>query len=268
MRNRGLTPEQIRQFDRDGYLILKNHIDREAVDLLLRIARADQKLAEAAYSRQNYEGEKGLDTRMSLRTDLGEDIYSAWAHSRRIAEPLEQLLRDEVCHFYYKVMLKDPDTGGWEWHQDYGYAYGQTFPYPDMCSSLIAMDPATRENGCLKVLKGSNRLGRLEHRKFGTQLIADPERLQILRQHLKDLEEVYCELDPGDVLYFHGNTLHASEPNTSSYSRWCLILSYTAAHNMPFDPQRAMYAVEKWSDDKVREIGQRHWEEVEAQQVK
>ena len=86
---------------------------------------------------------------------------------------------------------------------------------------MVALDPATRANGCLKVVRGSNRLGRLEHQSSGSQLIADPRRVAMA---LREMEEVHCELAPGSVLYFHGNTLHASEPNLSSQPRWSLIL--------------------------------------------
>ena len=50
--------------------------------------------------------------------------------------------------------------------------------FPDMASAFIAVDPNTRENGCLQVLKGSHKMGRIEHGKFGDQTGADPERVE------------------------------------------------------------------------------------------
>ena len=161
-----LSAEQIRQFGQNGYLVLENLLDQEDVELILRIAREDPQLAADAKNNQNYEGD-GLDTRLSYRPQLAADVYSAFARSRRIVEPLEQLFGDEVRHYYHLQMLKNPGTGGWQYHQDYGYHYKEFF-YPDFASAMVALDPATRENGCLKVVRGSNRLGRLEHHSSGS----------------------------------------------------------------------------------------------------
>ena len=167
-----LSAEQIRQFEEDGYLILEKLLDPEDVERILRIARCDPQLAADAKGNQNYEGE-GLDTRLAYRPGLADDVYSALARSRRLVEPLEQLFGDRVLYYYQLQMLKDPQTGGWQYHQDYGYHYEQFF-YPAFASVMVALDPATRANGCLKVVRGSNRLGRLEHQSSGSQLIADP----------------------------------------------------------------------------------------------
>ena len=65
------------------------------------------------------------------------------------------VLGGEVYHYHSKLMLKEPFVGGaWEWHQDYGYWYQNGCLFPWMASCLIALDPATRANGCLQVLKG------------------------------------------------------------------------------------------------------------------
>ena len=48
--------------------------------------------------------------------------------------------------------------GAWTWHQDYGYWYQNGMLYPYLVSVFIAVDPATRENGCLQVLEGSHLL--------------------------------------------------------------------------------------------------------------
>eukprot|EP01046_Picozoa_sp_COSAG06_P088870 COSAG06_NODE_35274_length_462_cov_0.710744_1_plen_107_part_01 len=105
---------------------------------------------------------------------------------------MQSLLDDEVYHYHHKMMLKEPLIGGaWEWHQDYGYWYDNGCLYPDMASCLIAVDRATRENGCLQVVRGSHKLGRLEHGKTGGQTGANLERVAAV---LERLELVYCEL--------------------------------------------------------------------------
>jgi ectoine hydroxylase-related dioxygenase (phytanoyl-CoA dioxygenase family) len=41
-------------------------------------------------------------------------------------------------------------------------------------------------------------------------------------------------MEPGDALFFHGLTLHASDANTSERSRWSIICCYNTKHNDPY----------------------------------
>jgi len=166
-------------------------------------------------------------------------------------EPLEELMGEELYHYHHKMMMKEPETGGaWEWHQDYGYWYG-AFLSPNMGSCMIAVDRASKANGCLQVLRGSNLLGRLDHGTVGDQTGTNPERMKVLEERL---ELVHCEMSPGTVLFFHSNTLHRSDPNTSPDARWALICCYTAVGNTPFIEGAAgdFTPFERWDDERVR----------------
>src|SRR5204863_8894150 len=137
----------------------------------------------------------GRESKLSLWNHPGEDIYGMIARCRRVVEGMEQLLGDEVYHYHSKMMLKEPEVGGaWEWHQDYGYWYSNGCLFPYMASCLIAIDRATKDNGCLQVIKGSHQMGRIDHGKAGEQKGADIERVN---EALKNLELVYCEMEPG-----------------------------------------------------------------------
>jgi ectoine hydroxylase-related dioxygenase (phytanoyl-CoA dioxygenase family) len=64
-------------------------------------------------------------------------------------------LGGEVDHCRSKMILKESKLGGaWQWDQDYRHSYQNGCLSPDMASCLIALDPATKENGCLQVLRG------------------------------------------------------------------------------------------------------------------
>lgn len=256
-----LTPAQIQQFEHDGYLILKDQFPKSDVDRILTIARKDPILTGQAKTNKNFEGE-GLGTRLVNRTKIEDDIYSAYVQSHRIVGPLEQLFKSKTCHYYHLTMMKDTNTGGWQWHQDYGYHYKEFF-YPNFISVMVALDPATKANGCLRVIKGSNHLGRLEHRPSGSQLIADPHRVDLA---LKHMDEVHCEMPPGSILLFHGNTLHASDPNLSTQSRWSFVFAYVAASNviaLTDPPQDLLHPIEPWDDATVEAAAQRHWNRLQ-----
>ena len=64
----------------------------------------------------------------------------------------------------------------------------------------------TKKNSCLQVLRGSHRMGRINHNLSGDQAGADLERLQDAKEMFP---LVYVEMDPGDALFFHCNLLHS-----------------------------------------------------------
>lgn len=254
-----LGAAQIAQYDEEGFLLLPDFFPRQDMDQMLAIARADKALQDNANYRLDSAGKV---SRLSLRYDLPASVYSAYARHRAIVEPMEQLIGEEVFHYHHKMMLKEPRVGGaWEWHQDYGYWYAN-FLRADMASCMIAVDRANRENGCLQVLRGSHKLGRIEHSKSGDQTGADMERVRHVE---RQLELVYCEMDPGTVLFFHSNLLHRSDPNESEYSRWALICCYSAASNPTFhaEAETGHYkALERWNSEHVHAAAQQHWNQV------
>mgnify|MGYP003563268624 CR=1 FL=1 len=56
-------------------------------------------------------------------------------------------------------------------------------------------------------------------------------------------EKVYCELDPGDALFFHCNLLHASGANESDQPRWSIISAYNRLSNRPIKPDEPVSCV-------------------------
>ena len=248
-----LTPQLIDDFHQDGYLIVRELFDPQEIAGLLSFAKADAALADEAYVRRD---SGGGETRLALRNDLDDTVpYTAVVRSQRIVQTMQILLGDEVYHYHHKMMIKQPWIGGaWEWHQDYGYWYNFGCLFPDMGSCMVAVDKATTENGCLQVLKGSHKLGRLDHVRIGEQVGADPERVEAARQRF---ELVAVELEPGDGLFFHGNLLHCSDQNHSEHPRWSLINCYNTRHNDPYiqDGRHPNYSpLEIWPDDKVRDV--------------
>ena len=252
-----VTTEQITQFQNDGFLMVENLYDPKEMTYLLNIGKSDQEKSDKIRAALDSEGRESK-LWLTSETDR-EDIYNAICHGHRIVDTMEKLMDDEVYLYHYKMMVKEPRVGGaWEWHQDYGYWYNNNCLYPDMASCMIAIDRAYKNNGCLQVLKGSHKLGRIEHGKYGTQTGANPDRVALAEQHL---ERIYCEMTPGTALFFHANLLHRSDPNESGDPRWSLICCYNTKHNPCDDkPGHPSYRpLEKWDDSRVIELGQKQW---------
>jgi ectoine hydroxylase-related dioxygenase (phytanoyl-CoA dioxygenase family) len=260
----GFTPtsQQVAEFQRQGFLVVNPLLDAAEVELLRNIAKADHELCSRAASRAD--GEGGA-VKLTVSNDLPDDtIYGAIVRSRRIVKSMELLLGDEVYHYHHKMILKEALIGGaWAWHQDYGYWYNNGCLWPDMGSCMIAVDQATKENGCLQVVPGSHHIGRIDHGKVGDQTGADPERVaEIVRQ----LSIVHCPLAPGSAIFFHSNVLHRSDQNRSSHPRWAFICCYNTRHNNPYkESKHPRYShLDVWDDARVQEVGKRQWSAMQG----
>lgn len=247
-----LTPEQITAYERDGYVILRGLFTPEETKLLGETAHHDNAMDKAS---SNMDDGAGNAVRLALWNHPGDGVYGMFARCRRVVDKVEQLLGDEAYHYHSKMILKDAKIGGaWAWHQDYGYWYQNGVLFPNLCSVMIAVDQATVENGCLQVLKGSHKMGRVNHVLSGDQAGADLERVEEAK---KRLELVHVTLDPGDALFFHPNLLHCSAANNSDKPRWALICCYNAKSNDPYkDSHHPRYTkLDKVDDSKVLEVG-------------
>ena len=244
---------QITAYREDGFLFLRELFDVEETNLLKTAMELDPEVQAHSLLRADQEGGA---TRISLWNRAGNSVYGLAARSARIVETAEALIGEPVYHFQSKLTAKDPRVGGaWEWHQDYGYWYYNGCIAPKMLSFMIALDRTDAENGCLKLIKGSHKLGRLDHVQLTPeQNSADPQRLpRILETH----EVVDCVLDPGDAVVFHSNTLHRSDQNRSDRRRWTLLCCYNAISNdtITKDDDRYFVPLEKVEDSAIKEAG-------------
>jgi hypothetical protein len=247
-----LAAEQVRQYHADGFVLARGLFDAEEIDLLRRAAKVDHELDRRSFGRAD--GEGGT-VRLSLWNHPGDGVYGMFARCERIVRSAEKLLDGEVYHYHSKMIMKDAKVGGaWAWHQDYGYWYQNGVLFPLLTSVFIAVDPCTRANGCLQVLKGSHRAGRINHVLTGDQAGADRERVEEL---VKRLELVHVEMAPGDALFFDCNLLHRSDQNKSDHPRWSMICCYNAARNDPYkESHHPRYTpLNVVPDSAIREVG-------------
>ena len=233
MKNFELTQEQVTAYLRDGYAIVKNFLTPEEVNKLYGIATGDDNLQKHAFDLNDQTGKK---TKLTLWYTPGNDAYGLLTRSKRMVDSADRLMEGDsrVCHFHSKLMQKEPKVGGaWEWHQDYGYWYKNEFLLPDqMMSVMVAITDANKNNGCLQVIKGSHKMGRIEHGFSGEQVGASQHYVDLA---LKTMELVYVEIKAGDALFFHSNLLHRSEANLSNAPRWSLISVYNRSANIPYN---------------------------------
>ena len=122
------------------------------------------------------------------------------------------------------LFVKPPGKPGQAWHQDEMY-----IPTRDrsLCGAWIAIDEATRENGCLWVIPGSHRRGYL----WPTRSPADLDEFDGSPEchGFDNTAAVPVEVGPGSVVFFNGYLLHRSLRNRSAIYRRALVHHYCNA---------------------------------------
>jgi ectoine hydroxylase len=240
------------EFERDGYTVLRSVFEPDEIDVLREAIVSNERMT-ALYQRTQQKFKKGkypsFETIWVWNDTSGDDLFAKFTRSAKLVEVVERIFGDDVYVYHNKIALKYPDMPGFKHHQDYFYWYGMGCLWPDLATCFIAVDRADRSNGCLRLVRGSYRLGRIDHKLFDgvSDSSVDPERLAAILQRLP---EDHIELDPGDAVIFHCNTLHASDTNRSDRSRLALLGCYNTKHNDPvtrshghpsYSPQSKIY---------------------------
>lgn len=125
------------------------------------------------------------------------------------------------------LFVKPPGFPGQAWHQDERF-----IPTRDrsLIGVWIALDDATDENGCLRVIPGSQQPGLIYRFKaHGRPDEFDPTDEAY---GFDDSTEVLVEVAAGSVIFFNGYLLHRSRKNRSDRYRRALVNHYCSGSTL------------------------------------
>jgi ectoine hydroxylase-related dioxygenase (phytanoyl-CoA dioxygenase family) len=134
--------------------------------------------------------------------------YHSALFSRMIADPrlvdrAAELIGPNVQLHHTKMFIKPPEIGApFPMHQDVPYFEHERH---SMIAAVVHFDDSTVEKGCIRVVPGSWKLGRLDHIGEGGH------HLEVSTYPVA--EATPCEAAPGDVLFFSYMCIHGSMPN-------------------------------------------------------
>lgn len=227
---RTLSEEQLAQYNRDGYIIVRGLLDSEEIGKMKALhARAEVLSQERGESFKlngaHYDVEalppghpqgKAVALRKIQEVFKSEQDYVDVMSSEKVLDIVADLIGDDIYYHSSKLMCK-PAHGGRRkpWHQD--WAYWQEMN-TNQVTMWCAIDPSTRENGCIQAIPGSHKRGYVEHSHQEDYMI---DEFGIENEHI-----VFAEMQPGDALFFSVLTLHASDPNNSDKNRLSSIIDF------------------------------------------
>jgi phytanoyl-CoA hydroxylase len=226
-----LTDEHIDQYHNEGYLVVERLF--EANDLA-RVDATIHQLTNQALSGGDFSKILELEPEPVDGQRVPRRIFSPYdqhetfrelAHDPRLLDPIESLIGGHFNLQHSKLNMKPAKVGSAvEWHQDLAY-----FPHTndDLVTTLVYLDDATEENGCLQVLPR-------HHTHYFEHAGADGRFAGMITEDLSDFGKPRSLPAPaGSVIFMHCITPHASLPNRSSRPRRTLIYEYRANDSFP-----------------------------------
>lgn len=227
----GLTEEQLRSYEEDGYVFVPELLPRAPVEAVM--ARVPEL---ARLERREVILEKdGATVRSLMNLHRFCPEADRLIRQRRLIEPAEQILGSRVYVFQSILNLKRAFTGDmWQWHQDFPtYLHDDGVPTDRMVNVLVFLEAVTEFNGPLMMVPGAHRAeayrADLDTTTTSYPLRAlDPARVAelIARGGI-----VAPKGPPGSVIFAHTNFLHGSGPNMSPWGRAMLSLTLNSVEN-------------------------------------
>ena len=214
--------EITRSFARDGFAIVPNLFRREEVkglkEGIQEILDEVRQESSAETSRRAMLDATGVYVGLAARSALVRQVV----RDERLLDILEAIIGPNVEFLSDKVVYKDTEThAASPWHQDWPYWEGT-----HKISVWVALDDATPENGCLKLMPGSH-LGSLIHDGDSSDGIGFGHRVR--PETVDESAAVTAPLEAGGAVFFHDLTMHASHPNTERSERWTWLPTYRDA---------------------------------------
>jgi hypothetical protein len=235
-----VSVEQYIQYHRDGYIIVRDLISPQDIQMLYDWA------TDLFYGRILVNGLEPAPENATLdqlldriaRNRIHQLHRSQPAAERglllpRVLDVIEALIGPDVAALQSMVFFNPPNRGGQGWHQDAYYIK----TYPDsLIGAWIALEDADEENGCLWVVPGSNHEPiyppspqaphynkGFVHAKGAFSDLSEVDNVSDLDDEVNTLtrmvrkypDPIPVPLKPGDVLFFQGHLFHRSYPNRS-----------------------------------------------------
>jgi ectoine hydroxylase len=226
-----LTPQQVADFERDGYLFFPSLFSVAEIKSL-----TDEVPRLYAMQRPENVREKGSD---AVRTNFAAHLYSKpfakLARHPRMVAPVMQLFGESVYMHQFKIngkMAFDGDV--WQWHQDYGtWARDDLMPEARAMNVAIFLDEVNEFNGPLMFIPGSHKQGVVAagHDTSTTSYPLWTIDHETIRQLVAHGGIVAPKGPPGSMILFHGCLVHASTSNLSPWNRVAVYLSLCAVSN-------------------------------------
>ncbi|MEM0913559.1 MAG: phytanoyl-CoA dioxygenase family protein [Planctomycetota bacterium] len=239
--DQALTDDQWLQYTREGYLKLGKLLPAERLSALqariddIMLGKADvdydrmlmqEDSADGAYGNagEMSKGHKGSHLNYRKIEQLEFDpIFLRLMQERVFLDACRRAygMHVPVGAFRAMFMNKPANRGTFlPWHQD----RWNHLDRDPLVTVWIALDPATKANGCVQVIPETHKYG-VVNPKHGSGFMSDEQ----VAEMCDESKRVYLELEAGEVVLLHNWLMHGSDRNNSDQSRRAFSVCYADA---------------------------------------
>lgn len=212
-----LSEEQIKEFNRDGFLLVRGMYSAEEVQAISEWTDEVASRPEAAGKYMMYfETSQDDGARILCRIENFVPYHEGFATlitARRMQQAVSELFDEPAVLFKDKINFKLPGGDGFKEHQDVQAGWDD---YADLhITAMIAVDETNEENGSLEMIPGMHNQGLLGA-KWAPLTEGDTDHIPYIAVH--------CQA--GDAVFFDSFAPHRSFPNHTDKARRVLYITY------------------------------------------
>lgn len=230
-----INAQQLAEYQENGYLVVPNLIDDAQlkiwVDRLSEIVEGQTPPAKGMLVMKDVMVAKGavnpgsnMEAIAKIQDFENDPVLDSYTTHPAILACVESIVGRDVQTIHTMLINKPPNVDGRHpLHQD--LLYFPFRPADKIVASWTALEPVTRENGCLVVLPKTHRGELLKHGN------PDWENLNagyFGAQGVDASERIHLEMNPGDTVFFHPILIHGSGRNKTQGFRRAISAHYAA----------------------------------------
>jgi ectoine hydroxylase-related dioxygenase (phytanoyl-CoA dioxygenase family) len=228
-----LSLEQVKKYEKDGYIIIDNVIDKVILD---KIKLATDKIVENAswinksndqYDLADNHSKNKPSIRRIKQPQNFDNTFKEFLFYPSVIDKVTSLLGNNFRLHNGKMNMKSPSAGDLvDWHQDWAF-----YPHSndDVLAVGIMLDDMTLENGSVLFVPGSHKGQVYNHHHNGYFAGA----IDIKKNSIDLSKTVEVTGKAGSITIHHARLLHASKPNNSNSMRRFLLWEFAANDAWP-----------------------------------
>lgn len=238
----------VKKFKEDGFVVIENFFDK---DLIEEVKKAIVSFDNWDIMRDKDAVFEGDESDRDFKYIQNVNYYVPKCHkvlTNKLFSKVAELLEEEIYFVNMEIHNKVPHKGTFTpAHQD--NFYFQLSP-PSSLTAYIPLEMHSAEvNGGLKFLKGTHKLGTLNHKSSKVKAFSSLLELD----NPEDYEEFGTDLGPGDIVFHHADTVHFADDNTSEHHRRSLSLRFNGV-SAQIDPKIREQYKKNYKVNREREL--------------
>lgn len=214
----------LNKYYKNGFVIIKNILnEKEIIEYSNELERLSKVLIKKYKSPYvNLTKDKKVNTAHNLNKIFPHSKFIRIGKIKILKKLLEKIFNDKPILRNLEFFAKPGKTGmRAPFHQD---NYYWNIKNKKAVNVWISLDKVDKKNGGLIYLKGSHKLGLVNHSL--SNIPGSSQEIKLSKLNLKKFKSVSPKLEPGDCILHNCEVIHGSNKNTTNRKRRAVVVSY------------------------------------------